>query len=157
MVTVDLERLFLDELKASALAKNVAWQRLISADLAAEGSTDFVNLRILTRETAARLEARVLEAGPRVLAWNPGILAAYGELVLIDRVRGRVGLANSELQTFWLVVFGSTSDPMPMVGGQPLPVLGLSEWMDLPEAWLRNRHGEHLPTGSEPVHSRGIS
>lgn len=157
MVTVDLERLFLDELKASALAKNVAWQRLISADLAAEGSTDFVNLRILTRETAARLEARVLEAGPRVLAWNPGILAAYGELDLIDRVRGRVGLANSELQTFWLVVFGSTSDPMPMVGGQPLPVLGLSEWMDLPEAWLRNRHGEHLPTGSEPVHSRGIS
>ena len=93
MVTVDLERWFLDELLASAQAVNVAWEKVLSADLATEGA-DYINLRRLTHEAAARLEARVLRAGQRVLAWNPGILAAYDELNVIDRLRMRAGLAD---------------------------------------------------------------
>jgi len=157
MVTVDLERWFLEELQASAQAKNVPWERLISADLAPEGTTDYTNLRILTSEAARRVEERVSDAGRRVLAWNPGILAAYDELNVIDRLRGQAGLATSELQTLWLVVFGSTSEAMPTVGGQPVPVQGVSEWMDLTEPWLKNLHGQHLPTGTEAATSKGIS
>ncbi len=97
----------------------------------------------------------MLVAGRRVLAWNPGILAAYGELDVIDRLRGQTGLATSELQTLWLVVFGSTAEALPTVEGQPVPVLGASEWLDLPEPWLKNLHGQHLPTGTEAATSQG--
>jgi serine/threonine protein kinase len=149
MVTVDLERWFLDELRGAAEVRRVPWATLVNADLAVLGTPDYTNLRILTREAAAGVEARVLAAGERVLAWNPGALAAYDELGVIDRVRGQAGLATSKLQTLWLVVFGSTAEPMPTVDGQAIPVLGTSEWFDLPEPWLRNIHRRHLPTGTD--------
>ena len=75
MVTVDIERWFLDELLESAKAVNVGWEKLLTADLATEGR-DFVNLRHLTHDAAGRLKERILRVGPRVIAWNPGILAA---------------------------------------------------------------------------------
>ena len=109
MVTVDLERWFLDELLASARAVNVSWEKVLQADLATEG-TDFVNLRRLTHEAASRLEERVLHAGKRVLAWNPGILATYDEINVIDHLRMQAGRATSPLQTLWLVVFGATGE-----------------------------------------------
>ena len=149
MVTVDLERWFLAELRAAADARRVAWDRVLSADLAPIGSTDHTNLRILTRAAADRLEARVAEAGPRVLAWNPGMLAVYDELGLIDRLRERAGRGDSGVQTLWLVVYGSSVDAKPTIDGHPVPVLGASEWLDLTEPWLANRHGQHLPTGTE--------
>lgn len=149
MTTVDLERWFLTELRAAADARRVAWERLLAADLAAEGSTDHTNLRILTHDAATRLEARVAEAGPRVLAWNPGVLAAYDELGLLDRLRERTGRGDSGLQTLWLVVYGPTRDAAPTIDGRPVPVLGASEWLDLTEPWLANRHGQHLPTGTD--------
>jgi serine/threonine protein kinase len=147
MVTVDLERWFLDELMASAQAVNVAWEKVLTADLATEGA-DYINLRRLTHEAAARLEARVLRAGPRVLAWNPGILAAYEELNVIDRLRMQAGLAASDLQTLWVVVFGPTGEARPMVDGQPIPVEGPAEWLDLSTPWLKNLQREELTAPS---------
>jgi serine/threonine protein kinase len=147
MVTVDLERWFLDELLASAKAVNVAWERLLTADLATEG-TDFANLRRLTHEAARRLEERIPRVGPRVIAWNPGILATYDEINVIDRLRMQSGRANSDLQVLWLVVFGPTGEARPVVDGKPIPVEGPAEWLDLPTPWLRNLHREQLPASS---------
>ena len=149
MVTVDLERWFLDELAKAAEARRVGWDKLVAADLAAEGTTDHTNLRILTHLAAAAVEARVAAAGPQVLAWNPGVLAAYDELGLVDRLREQAGRDRDGLHTLWLVVHGSTAEAKPTIDGHPVPVLGASEWLDLPEPWLRNLHGQHLPTGTD--------
>lgn len=157
MVTVDLERWFLHELQAAAQARNVSWDKLITADLAAEGTTDHTNLRILTHAAAAKLEERVATAGARVLAWNPGVLASYGELGMVDRLRERAGRSGDGLQTLWLVVYGSSVEPKPTIDGQPVPVLGASEWLDLPEPWLANLHGQHLPTGTDAGAPKGTS
>jgi serine/threonine protein kinase len=156
MVKVDLERWFLDELLVSTNALNVPWETVLIADLATEG-TDYANLRRFTHEAAERLEARVLKAGPRVLAWNPGILAAYDELSVIDRLRMRAGLAASDLQTLWLVVFGSTGEAHPMVDGRPIPVEGPAEWLDLSTPWLKNLQREQLATPSAAATAKGIS
>ena len=155
MIAVDLERWFLDELLASARAVNVAWEKVLQADLATDG-TDFANLRRLTHEAAGRLEERVLHAGPRVLAWNPGILAAYDEINVIDRLRMQAGRATSTLQTMWLVVFGATGEARPMVDGRPIPVEGPGEWVDLPTPWLKNLHRERL-AASTSTSAKGTS
>lgn len=151
VVSLDLERWFLEELRADAAAKSVSWERLVSADVADPGSKDQTNLRILTHAAAERVEARVLAAGTRVMAWNPGVLVRYGEMAVIDRLRGRAGLADSDLQTLWLVVFGSTVDPKPLIDGQPVPVLGASEWVDITDAWLTNRHRHQAATGTDAL------
>jgi hypothetical protein len=156
MVTVDIERWFLDELLASAQAVNVSWEKVLTADLATEG-TDYVNLRRLTHEAAGRLEARVLKAGPLVLAWNPGILAAYDEVNVLDRLRMQAGLATSELQTLWVVVFGSSGNAHPMVDGRPLPVEGPAEWLDLSTPWLKNLQGSQLTSPPPAAVAKGTS
>jgi hypothetical protein len=154
MVTVDLERWFLEELLAAATAVNVSWEKVLQADLATEG-TDFANLRRLTHEAAGRLEERVLLAGPRVLAWNPGVLATYEEINVIDRLRMQAGRAASTLQTLWLVVFGPTGDAPPMVDGRPIPVEGPGEWLDLQTPWLKNLHRERLAAAASTSNTEG--
>ncbi|HUP68593.1 MAG TPA: BREX system serine/threonine kinase PglW [Acidimicrobiales bacterium] len=150
MVSVDLERWFIEELRAEATSKRVSWDRILDADVAEAGTTAHTNLGILTATALDRLELRVFAAGSRVLAWNPGILARYDEkLGVLDRLRDRAGRADVDLQTLWLVVFGSTADPKPMLDGQSVPVLGPSEWVDITDAWLENRHRHHPPTGTD--------
>jgi hypothetical protein len=150
MTTVDIEAWFLDELRAVAANKRVAWEKLVTADRAAEGTTDHTNLRILTREAAARVEDRLAHAGQLVLAWNPGVLARYGELDTIDRLRDAAGRVDSGLRTLWLVVFGSTADARPTIDGQPVPVIGRSEWVDMTDSWLANAHRGRAATGTDP-------
>jgi serine/threonine protein kinase len=149
MSTVDIEKWFLEELRALAADKRVAWEKLVTADRAAEGTTDHTNLRILTREAAARVEDRLAHAGQRVLAWNPGVLARYGELDIIDRLRDAAGRVDSGLRTLWLVVFGSTADARPTIDGEPVPVIGRSEWVDVTDSWLANAHRGRAATGTD--------
>ncbi len=149
MASVDIEQVFLEELRAVATEKRVEWEKLIAADLAPEGTTDHTNLRILTHETATRVEARLTKAGPRVVAWNPGVLARYGELSTIDHLRGAAGRADSPLRTLWLVVFGSSADARPSIDGHALPVIGRSEWVDVTDSWLGNEHRSRGATGTE--------
>jgi predicted DNA-binding ribbon-helix-helix protein len=149
MTTVDIEAWFLDELRAVAANKRVAWEKLVTADRAAEGTTDHTNLRILTREAAGRVEDRLAHAGQLVLAWNPGVLARYGELDTIDRLRDAAGRVDSGLRTLWLVVFGSMADAKPTIDGQPVPVIGRSEWVDVTDSWLANAHRGRAATGTD--------
>lgn len=148
MVAVDLEAWFLDELRAEASEHKARWTTLLKADLAGPGSEDYTKLRILTAVAAAKVEQRVLAAGARVIAWNPGVLVRYSEMAVVDRLRNRAGLADSDLQTLWLVAFGPTTEPKPTIDGQPVPVLGASEWVDVPRAWLEFAHRHHLATAT---------
>lgn len=144
VVPVDLEAAFLEELRAEAASRRVGWERLASADLALPGTTDYTNLRLLARPALERTERRVLVAGPRVVAWNPGVLRRYDDtLAAVDRLRATAGRTDAALQTLWLVVFGSTSEARPSIDGAAVPVSGPSEWVDITMAWLENRH-RHL-------------
>jgi serine/threonine protein kinase len=156
VVPVDLEAVFLDELRAEAAAKRVSWEKLTSADVAAAGTTDHTNLRLLTAQAALRTEQHVLGAGSRVVAWNPGILKRYDEtLTVIHRLRATAGRGDAALQTLWLIVFGSTAEARPSIDGAAVPVSGPSEWLDITEAWLANRHRHLGPTGTEAPASGG--
>ncbi len=144
---VDLEQVFLTELRAAAAAQRVQWERLVAADLDPEGTTGYTNLRIFTKEAAKRTADHVLRAGERVLAWNPGILVRYGQMAVIDQLRATAGLADADLQTLWLVVFGSTAESKPSIDGEVLPVQGASEWVDITVDWLRNAQGSPSVAG----------
>lgn len=42
----------------------------------------------------------------------------------------------------------------PLIEGQPVPLLGASEWIDITDARLTNRHRHHAPTGTDTFTSR---
>ena len=157
MAVVDLEVWFLEELRAAAEERRVRWEKVEHADLAPPGTVDYTNLRILTHDAAVRVEHRVLNAGARVLAYNPGMFARYEELAVIDRLRDVSGRADAGLRTLWLVVFGSSADPLPMIDGQAVPVSGPSEWIELTDTWLSNAHRHQPVTGNDSRSSSGGS
>jgi hypothetical protein len=158
MVVVDLEAWFLEELRAVADDRGgIRWDVVLDADLAPAGTVDYTNLRILTHDAALRVEQRVLRAGARVLAYNPGLFARYEELGVIDRLRDAAGRADAELRSLWLVVFGSTADPLPMIDGRAVPVIGPSEWVSLSDAWLGNKHRHQAATGTNDPSAPGAT
>jgi hypothetical protein len=140
LVSVDVETEFLAELRALAAEAGATWAKLLEADLAAPGTFDHTALRTLTSKAAEHVEQHVRDAGEKVLAWNAGVLVRYDRLGVIDRLRELAGRADSPLQTLWLVVFASTADAKPMLDGQPVPVLGASEWIDLTDRWFKRGH-----------------
>jgi serine/threonine protein kinase len=147
MKNLDLEAEFLVALHALAEAKKVQWPVLVRADSAEPGTNDYTNLRILTHQAAAVVEQRVRDVGGDVILWNAGVLARYAELGVIDRLRELAGSFDTPVHTLWLVVFGSTAEPTPMIDGHPVPVIGRTQWLDIPDAWLENRHRSERASG----------
>lgn len=140
MTFVDLEARFLANLHSAADSHRVAWANLEGAD-----HRDGANWTRLSAITDEAVDATVDEiaAADRVIAFFPGAMvrhATVGKIAPLDRLRDAATSTSYPLHTLWLVVLDSTANASPMVDGEPVPVLGPSEWMDLPMAWLENIH-----------------
>lgn len=140
MTFVDLEARYLANLRAVAERRRVAWSNLVGADHSDD--PNWVRLLDVAAEAVDTTLEQVTSAD-RVIAFFPGALvrhAPVGGIGPLDRLRTAATTLDHPLHTLWLVVLGSTTNAAPMVEGQPVPVLGRSEWLDLPLAWLENLH-----------------
>jgi len=79
------------------------------------------------------------------LLTRPGMLARYGQMSFLERLRDRVSRRPAPgeigLHGLWLVVPSDSSTPGPHIDGAPVAVLSPSQWARIPEAWLHNRPG----------------
>ncbi len=73
-----------------------------------------------------------------MLLINPGLLARYERLDLLDKLRNTAGTRGGP-PSVWLLV-PQASAGLPMLDGHPIPVLSNTEWARLNEAWLQNAH-----------------
>lgn len=119
-------------------ARRVAWENVVAADLPEPGTTDHTNLRALTEKAALAVEEQVTGSGPAAVAWNAGVLARYGQMAVVDRLRSQAGRVDSPLRTLWLVVFGSTADTLPVLHGQRPPSSGHRSGPTCPSAGDRD-------------------
>ena len=74
-----------------------------------------------------------------MLLENAGLLARYGQLRLVDELRAEV-MRRGQLRGCWLLVPSDQQVELPLIDGQPVPVLTRNEWARIPEPWLENRH-----------------
>lgn len=137
---VSLDRVMIHHLKLAAARKNVAWERVLLADAAPPDTTDWANLNRLVVEAVASAEHDVLGKTGVVLAREPGLLARYGQLGLIDRLRDRAGSQGTALSTLWLLVANDPQVDRPVIDGHPVPIIGTGQWARVPTAWVENRH-----------------
>lgn len=140
---VNLEALFLTNLRAQASARNMpaaSWPKVEAAD--DRDATDWDRLESLAKP-AVQVTIDDVCGRRRVLAWHPGALVRHGTneaVAPLDQLCEAARSGDRPLGLLWLVVFGSSSEARPTVDGTPVPVLGPGEWVDLNDAWLNNAH-----------------
>jgi hypothetical protein len=140
LVVVDLEAAFLHHLRAEADRHEIEWSTVQGADDPV--GAGWTNLSILAT-TAVEATLNEVRSHRRVLAWFPGALVRHGTEVSpapLDQLRAAATDQHGELELLWLVVLGGQADALPSVDGAPVPIVAPSEWLEVTEPWLANRH-----------------
>jgi hypothetical protein len=137
---VSLDRLLIHHLRLAAARRNVVWKTVIDADAASRDSKSWANLQRLFGEAVETAETELLAYDDTVLATEAGLLARYGRLDMIDRLRDTTGSTKGRLATLWLLVPDDGQTDRPVVDGAALPVMGAGQWARVPSAWVKNWH-----------------
>ena len=74
-----------------------------------------------------------------VLAVQPGLLARYQQLAVVEEIRDRAGATNGP-HSFWLLLPAEEIEEAPVLNGEAIPVLASFQWARIPRAWVENRH-----------------
>jgi serine/threonine protein kinase len=145
---VSIDRILIHHLRLAAAQRNVVWKRVLAADAASLESKDWSNLNRLVADAVVAAEQELLAYSGVVLANEPGLLARYGQLSLVDRLRDRAGGRDTLLSTLWLLVADDPQVAWPVIDGQPVPVIGTGQWARIPAAWVKNMHRATSMSGS---------
>jgi len=140
---VSCEALVLQRLRAEAQRLNIAWTKVLQADAAAPGSTDWTNLQTVVRQAAKDLGDQIGNGDRTVLLSHLGILARYGLLDVLERLRERTQLRPEQsraLHGVLVLVATEGIQEQPVLDGYPIPVLSRAAWTDVPESWIQNAH-----------------
>ena len=142
-----VQRANCDELMISALKSAAAdpevqvdWGVVRDADAAVPESEDWQNLMVLVDRALPRVEKALSSSEKTVLLVNPGLLARYQRLEMLDRLRDRIGRTASALHGLWILVPTDGQTSPPTLNGQPVPVFSLAHWSRINEAWITNKH-----------------
>jgi serine/threonine protein kinase len=130
---VDLDRVLLDAMRQLALARNISWDRILTADAEPPESRHRARLGALVAESIPTVETALRGRPGPVLLVNPGLLARYNQLSLIDRLREDPGPG------VWLLVAGQDTHK-PMIDSEAVPLISPNHWARVREYWIRNRH-----------------
>ena len=90
---------------------------------------------LLVGRAMPRVEEQLSSAGSTLLLVNPGLLARYDKLDLLERLRDRVGRPGGP-PGLWLLLPGQ----QPLIDGKAVPLLSPAQRVHVPEGWLENRH-----------------
>jgi hypothetical protein len=75
------------------------------------------------------VEEQLGTAKKPMLVIYAGLLARYGQMAMLERLRDKTGL--------WLLVPG---DHQALMDGKAIPLIGRGQQVRIPESWLENKH-----------------
>ncbi|HXH13501.1 MAG TPA: BREX system serine/threonine kinase PglW [Alphaproteobacteria bacterium] len=144
LTRLDLEALLIQAMKATAEAVGAQWEVVLKADAAPRESPDWRRLQTLVRRSMPAVEAALFAATGPVLLVYPGLLARYDHIALLERLRDAC-LQGHGAPGFLVLVAADAQHQLPVLDGKPVPVIHVSEWARLSEAWLAYADGPSSP------------
>ena len=134
---VDVDQVFIAAIRKAAEEQEIpSWQIVLEADAADRSSEDWQIFQELVREHCMpQLEDALSHFPKTALLVNNGLLARYGQVGLIGRLRDKA-LKRNGLHGLWMLVPAHGQNPWPVVDGEAIPVLGTSQYEEIPAAWL---------------------
>jgi hypothetical protein len=70
----------------------------------------------------------------------PGMLAAYNQLGVIERIRD-----NSSPAARWILIASSAKDQRPTIDTKPVPVFSRAQWEALSPFWIKEYRAAESP------------
>lgn len=135
---VSFDALMLKALRAEAVAANVDWNKVLSADAAEPGSRDWTNLQRLVQRTLKSLKPQLLTHTHPILLTNVGLLARYGLMSLVTEIESAAGRPG-HTPSVWMLL-ASRRQGLPFIDATPVPLVNSSLAFGLPLAWTENKH-----------------
>jgi serine/threonine protein kinase len=156
-----LDEVLIRHMRAEAARVEADWAVVLRADTSAPESRDWQNLLLLVRRALAALEPELAAVGRTLVLTYPGLLARYGQMDALERLRDRVGRRPGPgapmLHGLWVLIPASDVSALPVLDDQAIPVIGPSQWARLTSAWLANAHrAGNIPAPGEPHPVTGV-
>lgn len=135
---ISLDRLLLDAMRAAAQSARANWDVVLAADASPRGSRDWMNLGRLVTRAADRVRDDLIARRAPLLLVNPGLLARYELMSLVDALRDAAGRPDAP-PAVWLLA-PMDANALPAVDGVAVPLITSAQWARVPQPWLENRH-----------------
>lgn len=143
-------------MRAEAARAGADWDVVLRADAAPHESRDWQHLLMLVQRALPGLEAELASGDRTLLLTHAGLLARYGQMDTLQRLRDRVGRrpepGAAALHGLWLLVVADDASPLPVLDGQAVPMIGPSQWARLTSTWLSNAHRARVAPGPADHH-----
>src|SRR5690606_33295389 len=124
-VFIDLDAELLAAMRQAAEAAGADWRVILDADSAPRTDPRFRALQRLVDRAIPTLDRRVREADTLAVATDAGLLARYGRLDLLERLRDDLTRTEptdgTTLTGLVVVVPSSDRDQPPVIDGTPIP------------------------------------
>lgn len=145
---ISLEGRLLRAMHAAAESAGARWDVVLQADAAEPTSRDRRNLQRLVDRAVTDVEAELVALDQPALLVYPGLLARYGRLDLVERLRQACEAGRAP--GFVLLVAADARSTMPVIDRAPLPLVHASDWARIPAPWLQNDHRGRSHAASSP-------
>jgi hypothetical protein len=130
---LSLERVLLDAMRTQAESLGVDWPVVLDADSADVKDRAWRQLQQLVQRASPTVAKRLAALDRSTVLVNPGLLARYGLLTLLQPLQERSRRGPGVV----MLIPGDGMHTMPVVDGAPLPVVHPSDWARAPKAWPR--------------------
>jgi len=142
---IDLEGMFIDELREVADKAGVNWELVLQTD-ASRNTGDWNKLTLLVGRAIPIIEDELMSGEQTLLIVYPGLLARYDQMTLLERLRERIGRSGG-LRGVWLLIPG---DQQALIDGKAVPIVSAGQRAQIPDSWLKN---VHRATGNKDAHA----
>jgi serine/threonine protein kinase/predicted XRE-type DNA-binding protein len=140
----ELERVSFDDqlfdvLREEATELEVDWTIIEQADGADPSSQDWKNLLHLIGRAGPRIASRLAERREHLLLVNPGMIARYDLMAILETLRDKVG-HDSACPGLWVLVATDGQSDMPVLDHAEIPLITPGQRAKVSESWIDNLH-----------------
>ncbi len=132
----NLDELFITALRDRAAASKIQWNAVIEADAEGPDGKYWRNLMRLVEEVIPAVESELAAPDVTTLAVYPGLLARYGKMNVLEKLRDRCG--TDSLHGVWVLLPANEQSALPMLDGEAIPVFSAGQWARIPDSWAKD-------------------
>ena len=152
---VSFDDLLFDVLREEANELEVDWSIVEQADGAEPSTQDWKNLMHLIGRVTPKIVSRLTERREHLLLVNPGMIARYDLMEIVETLRDRVG-HDVNCPGLWLLVATDGQNDMPVLDHAEIPLITPGQRAKVSESWIDNVHrGRTEKTASKLTSTTG--
>lgn len=133
-----LDAALLDALRAIAHERRIPWPTLLEADRHPQDSRHGQRLRLVIRQAIERVEHRLTALAPDrpLLLHEAGLLARYGAIDLLTRLREAITTGRLAASVIWIIIPGDQQEAGARLDGAIIPTVTPAQVARIPTTWL---------------------